>query len=501
MDSYTLGDKHLTTEILVKLASKPHPQVHYTDKRIAELNKQRKSLDARKEEGKTIYGVNTGFGFLSNVRIKDSDQVNLQINLIRSHACGVGEPLFLEAVRGLLLLKAHGFLLGGSGIRKECVDKILEFLAHDILPVIPVQGSVGASGDLAPMAHMALAFLGEGEVFYQGKKEKAKIVLEKIGIAPFVPSYKEGLSFINGTQFMATASAFFVEEAKNIFASALQIAALSLDGFRGSLTPFDERIHLLRQHTGQRYVAKKMLGFFEGKDEILLSHQDCGKIQDPYSFRCIPQVYGASLDVLTFVEKTINNELNSVTDNPLVFDEGDVLSGGNFHGEPVAMAMDFLAIAMSEIGNMSERRIEKLTNPAMSSLPAFLVKNEGLNSGFMIPHVVAAALASENKVYCHPASVDSIPTSADKEDHVSMGPIAVFKAQKILKNVAKILSVELIAACQAIDLLSPLKPAPKLLQLYERVRGQVGFMGEDRSLSADIEYFANKISQGELLVH
>lgn len=496
---FQLGTEDLTVDLLDFWSKQKNIQFHLKNEAFLKTKKHRDLIEKSMVENKTVYGVNTGFGFLSHIKIQKEDLKKLQLNLIRSHACGMGKPLFQEAVRALLILKAHNLLKGHSGVTKSCVEKILDLIQHDILPVIPTQGSVGASGDLAPLAHMALTLIGEGEAYFDGERQDTAALFRRLNWEPYTPECKEGLSLINGTQYMTALGALVLKQAKNIFESGLKIAALSIDGFRASITPFDVRIHSIRGHKGQSYVAKKMREYFSGFDEILESHKDCNKVQDPYSFRCIPQVYGASYDTFQFVENTLNIELNSVTDNPLVFDDGAILSGGNFHGEPVAMALDYLAIAISELGSLSERRTEKLTNPHMSGLSAFLVKNEGLNSGFMIPQVVAAALASENKVHCHPASVDSIPTSAEKEDHVSMGPISAHKALRVASNTAKIFAIELVAACQALDLLKPLKPSPQLLALYDKVRTVVPFMDDDRSLSAQLETIAEMIIKGEFI--
>ncbi|MBP6218090.1 MAG: histidine ammonia-lyase [Oligoflexales bacterium] len=493
---FALGSDQLTTKKLVVLSQEPNPELSFGADVVERLRAQRSMLTKLLAEDKALYGINTGFGFLSSVRIPDADLQQLQVNLIRSHACGMGEPLSQEAVRGLLVVKAHNLALGGSGVRPDCIEKIIEFLKHDILPMIPIQGSVGASGDLAPLAHLAMGLLGEGEVYYKGQRESAASALRKAGVKPFRPEFKEGLSLINGTQFMTVISAHAFEEARTIFESSLTISALSIDAFQGSIRPFDPRIHALRPHRGQSYVAKRILSHFSAPDEILENHAQCNKVQDPYSFRCIPQVYGATYDALCFVDSILQVELNSVTDNPLVFEGGQVVSGGNFHGQSVSMAMDFLAIAVSEIASLSERRIDRMISPQSSGLSTFLVKKEGLNSGFMIPQVTAAALVSENKVLSHPASVDSIPTNVGKEDHVSMGPFAARKAAQVVQNVAKVLAIELLTACQALDFLKPLKPGPALLKIYERVREQVSFMEEDRSLSAELMMMEKQIRAG-----
>lgn len=497
--SFAFGQSKLTTAVLYDQIVNRKKDAALNDETIARIKSFRANVEKALESGKTIYGINTGFGYLSDVRIEADKLTQLQENLVRSHACGVGDYCAPEVVRGMLFLRVHTFSLGYSGISLECVKTILAFLEHDILPMIPSQGSVGASGDLAPLSHLALGLLGEGKVLYQGKVVPAKEALSAAKIQPVKLKAKEGLSLINGTQYMTTLAAFAVEEAKMLFDSADIITAMSLSAIRGTIKAFDERVHKIRPQLGQQKSAKRIRELYLDHDPIMESHVDCGRVQDPYSFRCAPQVHGAAHDALEYVEAKVNIELNSVTDNPLSFENGDMVSGGNFHGEPMAMAMDFLAIAAAEIGSISERRTEKLTNPNMSGLPAFLVKEGGLNSGYMIPHVVTAALVSENKILCHPASVDSIPTSADKEDHVSMGPIASWKARRILKNLSHILAIELLAACQGLDLLKPLEPNEKLKKVYDKIRSLSPGMEVDRSLHEDIVTIAEFLLKGELL--
>lgn len=497
--TFALGKDELTIEKLVSLGKSPQPQLQVDRKSRKNLIEYREMVIKGLKGSKTIYGVNTGFGYLSQVKIPSEKLDELQLNLIRSHACGVGEDAPLEIVRALLVLRAHTFLLGHSGISEACLETIISFLDHDLLPRIPMKGSVGASGDLAPLAHLALGMIGEGEIYYRGKKLPAEEALKSAGIAALKPAAKEGLSLINGTHFMTTLGAHAIKDANILAKSADVIAAMSLDAIRGTATAFDLRIQKARPHPGQELVARNVLMLLEGDDQIKKSHENCDKVQDPYSFRCIPQVHGACRDTMEFVSQKINIELNSVTDNPLIFPEGDLISGGNFHGQPIAMAMDYLAMAVAELGSVSERRIEKITNPNLSGLPAFVTEEVGLNSGYMIPHVVSAALVSENKVLCHPASTDSIPTSADKEDHVSMGPIAARKAIEINQNVAHILAIELLASCQAIDLLKPLKPSPLLQVVYNRVRALSPYMSNDRSLREDIEALTKMIRTGSLL--
>lgn len=495
-NGFRLGEDYLDTATFVKLSRQTNPSLEVTDRARERVNSHRSHVNSVLRSSERVYGINTGFGFLADIAIDKCKLQELQVNLIRSHACGVGEPLADHLVRGILILRAHTFLLGHSAVRWETIQALLELLKHDVLPAIPCQGSVGASGDLAPLAHLALSLMGEGQVRFRGIQQSTREVFQLLGLTPIVPEAKEGLSLINGTHFMSTIAAFAVEEAKELAVAADAAACLSLDAVRGSLRAFDERIHQVRGQPGQKVVADNIRAWFSGTDSIMESHRDCGKIQDPYSFRCVPQVHGATCDALDYIQNVVSRELNAVTDNPLVFDNGDILSGGNFHGQPIAIAMDFLGIAVSELGSISERRIEKITNPHLSGLPAFATRDSGLNSGFMIPHVVAAALASENKVLCHPASVDSIPTSADKEDHVSMGPIAARKAREIIRNVRRILAIEFLAACQGLDLLLPLEPAPALKRLYGDIRAQAPSLERDRSLAQEIENISNWIESG-----
>lgn len=497
---FRLGEDTLTCADLVNYSlSNNQIKLSLSPEVTKNIKAHRQIVEQVLAKGEVVYGINTGFGFLAQVQIAEKDLEKLQVNLIRSHACGVGTYMEPHMARALLLVKIHNLSFGASGITLECLQALIDLFNHDIVPIIPEEGSVGASGDLAPLAHLGLALLGEGDVYFQGSIVPAAAALEKVGLKPYLPKAKEGLGIINGTQFMSTMGAFVATYAWNLAKTADLISALSLDAMRGSISPFDSRIHAIRPHPGQITVAQNFLKLFSGDDAILASHKNCTKVQDAYSFRCIPQVHGAVRSTLEHVRTTLNCELNSCTDNPLVFTNGEVLSGGNFHGEPIAMVLDFLGIAVAELAGISERRIEKMTNPTFSELPAFLVKSSGLNSGFMIPHVTAAALASENKILAHPASVDSIPTSADKEDHVSMGPIAARKALKIINNTAHVLAIELICAAQGIDLLSPLKPGKYLASLYDYVRQTVPSVDDDRPLYKEISLVASWIKSGELL--
>ena len=438
--------------------------------------------------GEAVYGVNTGFGDLASVRIADENLSVLQERLILSHAAGVGEPLSDNAVRGMLLLRANTLARGHSGVRVELVEALLALLNNNVLPIVPRQGSVGASGDLAPLAHLALPLLGKGQVRVNGEVVPAAQGLAQIGLQPMSLMPKEGLALINGTQAMTALLGIAVSNATRLTRLADLVAALSTEALRGTDAAFDPRLHRLRPHPGQLLSARNLWDLMQGS-EIRASHrQNDVRIQDPYSIRCSPQVHGAARDVLDDVSRKLTIEMNSVTDNQLVFPDDDVvLSGGNFHGEPMAIAADVLAIAMAELGAISERRIEKLTNTAFSGLPAFLVEDAGLNSGFMIAQVTAAALASENKTYCHPASVDSIPTSADKEDHVSMGMGAALKLQHVIHNTKMILGIELLSAAQGIDLLRPLRSGPVLEEVHALLRKSVAPWTEDREMSPAIE--------------
>ncbi|MBI2602516.1 MAG: histidine ammonia-lyase [Deltaproteobacteria bacterium] len=493
---FNLGKDHLDARTLVSLSRQANPPVQVDRESLKRVIERRTFIENALNGGKTIYGVNTGFGFLSKVKIPREKACELQVNLIRSHASGVGGNVDDDVVRGMLILKAHNLLSGLSGVSSACVEHLVSFLRKGILPRVPRQGSVGASGDLAPLAHLALALIGEGKSVYDGRELATADLLKRLGVTPYKPQAKEGLSLINGTQYMAVEGCFAVEEAFQLIHVADLALAMSLAGFGGTLAAFDARIHAARPHKGQIEVAAHIRSLFEASDELYYRHQDYSRVQDPYSFRCAPQVHGVARDTWAFTKGVVDTELNGVTDNPLVF-EDEVISGGNFHGEPLACAFDFLTIAIAELGNISERRIEKLSNPGMSGLPAFLVKNEGLQSGFMIPQVVAASLVSENKTLSHPASVDSIPTSAEKEDHVSMGPFAAQKLRTVCKNLAKILAIEFLAASQAIDLRQPRSLSAKLKRLHDTIRGISPFLENDRSLGSEIEQLADKILRGD----
>jgi histidine ammonia-lyase len=452
----------------------------------------RRAIERALAGGGAVYGLNTGFGELANVRIGADRVAQLQRRLILSHAAGMGPPLPDAAVRGMLLLRANTLARGHSGVRPELIEALLGLLNHDILPIVPSRGSVGASGDLAPLAHLALPLLGRGTLRAGGAELPAEEGLRRAGLAPLELQPKEGLALINGTQAMSSLLALAVVETRRLVKVADLVGALSAEALRGTDTAFDARIHALRPYPGQRASAANLWRLMQGS-AVRESHRAGDvRVQDPYSLRCMPQVHGAVRDLLADVEAKLAIEINAVTDNPLVFpaeEEGGeeaILSGGNFHGEPMALAADILAIALTELAAISERRLEKLTNPAFSGLPPFLVRDAGLNSGFMLAQVTAAALVSENRVLSHPASVDSIPTSADKEDHVSMGMGAALKLGDVLANARRVLGIELLAASQGIDLLRPLTTSLPLEALHASVRTRVPSWEEDREMAPDL---------------
>lgn len=447
---------------------------------------------------KTVYGINTGFGALANQQISEHDLEQLQRNIVLSHACGTGELLTDETVALILLMKINSLAQGYSGVRLELIEALLALYNHGIYPCIPAKGSVGASGDLAPLAHLALPLLGVGDVRYDGKIISASKGLEIAGLTTFTLGPKEGLALLNGLQVSAAIAIQALLSAENLFQTALISGALSVDAASGSDVPFDDRIHQIRGHHAQIKVAKHYRDLLRGSS-IRESHRDCSRVQDPYSLRCQPQVMGAVLHQIEFVKETLAVELNSVTDNPLVFAEnGDILSGGNFHGEMVAMAADNLALAIAEIGALSERRIALLIDHHFSGLPAFLVREGGLNSGFMIAHVTAAACASDNKALAHPHSVDSLPTSANQEDHVSMATNAARRLHAMIDNTATVLAIELLAACQGLEFHLPLVTSPALQLSYRKIRALVPPYDTDRYFAPDIAMIKDSVLVGEL---
>lgn len=448
--------------------------------------------------GRTVYGVNTGFGLLAQTRIPGERLEELQRNLILSHSCGLGDALSPQVVRLVIALKAIGLGRGHSGVRRVVVERLLALLQADALPLIPSQGSVGASGDLAPLAHMSAALLGEGRIILAGETLAAGDALARLGLAPLVLGPKEGLALINGTQVSTAIALDTLFTTERVFASALVAGALSVDALKGTDAAFDPRIHAARGQPGQIAVASALKHLLDGS-EIRHSHEDCPRVQDPYSFRCQPQVVGACLDLIGNAARTLEIEANAVTDNPVVFAEGDeALSGGNFHAQPVAFAADILAMALCETGSISERRTAVLVDPKMSGLPPFLVRDSGVNSGFMIAQVSAAALVSENKSLAFPASVDSIPTSANQEDHVSMATHAATKARRIAGNAAGVIGIELLTATQGIDFHAPLKTSPQLEAVRAAIRTHVPHYATDRYFADDLAWAKEAVLSGRL---
>lgn len=446
-----------------------------------------------------IYGINTGFGALADKRIEPDRLAELQRNLLLSHACGTGDPLSPELSRLMLRLKIHALALGYSGISEPVFRQLVALDEHGIVPWIPSRGSVGASGDLAPLAHMSLPLIGAGQCWkpdFSGP-EPSGDALARVGLSPVEPAAKDGLALINGTQMMAACGAFVLSRCIKLVAAADVLGTMSLEALQGSARPFDERIHQLRPHPGQVQAAANVRRLLEGS-EILESHRHCGKVQDPYSLRCIPQVHGASRDALAHASEIVERELNSVTDNPLVFDDGYIVSGGNFHGQPLALALDYAAIALAELASISERRTYLLL-AGHDGLPTLLMADTGINSGFMIPQYTAAALVSENKVLCHPASVDSIPTSLGQEDHVSMGSISALKLLSVLRNTEQVLAVEMLTAAQALDFRAPLKPGHGVALAHASVREAVEHAEEDYEVGADIENCARLLREQRLV--
>lgn len=451
----------------------------------ANIEKCRTYLDEKmKSHSDPIYGINTGFGSLYNVKISNENLSQLQENLVKSHACGTGEEVPAEIVKIMLLLKIQSLSYGHSGVQLETVERLVDFYNNDILPVIYNQGSLGASGDLAPLAHLSLPLLGEGEVYMDGFRQPAKKVLDKMGWKPIVLKSKEGLALLNGTQFMSSYGIYVLLKSIKYSYLADVIGAISLEGFDGRIEPFNELIHMVRPHKGQIVTAKRYNELLEDSEIIAQAKKH---VQDPYSFRCIPQVHGATKDTIDYVKKVFRTEINSVTDNPNIFIESDqIISGGNFHGQPLALTLDFLGIALAELGSISERRTYQLIS-GLRGLPPFLVSNPGLNSGFMIPQYTAASIVSQNKQFCTPASADSIVSSNGQEDHVSMGANAATKALRIIENLERILAIELMNASQAIEFRRPLKSSEFIEMFLKSYREEVPLVENDRILHYDIE--------------
>jgi histidine ammonia-lyase len=493
----------LTLDAVHEVAVNRQP-VHLAPEARERVDAARAVVDALVANNQVSYAITTGVGKLSDVRIAGDQIRELQVNLVRSHAVGIGEPLSIPETRAMMLLRANSLSKGFSGVRTVVIDTLCELLNRGVTPVVPSQGSVGASGDLAPLAHLALVLIGEGEC-HDGTASRipAAEALRRESIKPLLLEAKEAVSLINGTQAMLAVGCLSLLETQTLVDSADVIGAMTCDALKGTDAAFDERIHAVRPHNGQIMTAKNLRSLLEGS-AIRESHRECGRVQDAYSLRCMPQVHGAVRDTLAHCRKVFETEINSAVDNPLVFRDasshdakGDVISGGNFHGEPLAFALDFLGIALSALAGISERRLERLVNPALNEgLPPFLALGAGLNSGFMMPQVTAAALVSENKVLAHPASVDSITTSGNKEDYVSMGMTAAIKLRKILQNTLHTLAIEAMAAAQALDFLAPLRTSQRLQAAYSAIRAVSPPMDKDRVMYPDFTRIAELITSG-----
>ena len=496
-----LDKERIEIDELVGVA-RHHTPVEVTSDGEARVGRARKLIAAWVKEKRVIYGITTGFGAMCEVTIPEEDIGILQENILMSHAAGVGQPLSQEIVRAIMALRIHDLCMGHSGCRMETIRYLLKFLNEGVTPVIPRKGSVGASGDLAPTSHLGLVLIGRGEAYYQNRRMPGKEALDQVGLAPLQLEAGEGLALINGTQVMTGIGALVVHDALHLSKIADIACAMTLEVLMGSQSQFDSRIHHARPHPGQIATAENMLRLTEDS-EVIASHEGCSRIQDAYTLRCSPQIHGASKDAVAHAKRVIDIELNSTTTNPLVFPEiNDVRLGGNFHGQPVALAADYLSMGLAELGSVSERRIERLVNPQLSELPAFLVKEGGLNSGYMIGQYVAAALVSENKVLAHPACVDSIPTSANKEDHVSMGTIAIRQTEEILRNVERVVAIELICAAQALDLLNENRKmvgGQGTRAAYRVIREHIPYLDKDRELYVDIEAMVAILRSGELV--
>jgi histidine ammonia-lyase len=498
MKEIVLGIDGMSLEDLVAVA-RDGAGVRLAKESEERIVKARTLIEQWVQQGKIIYGVTTGFGALSDVAISKEDTRQLQENILKSHAAGVGKVIDEATVRATMALRIKDLARGHSGIRLETVQHLIALLNKGAIPIVPEKGSVGASGDLAPLAHLCLVLIGQGEALYKGKRISGLDALKQCGMEPLHLAAGEGLALVNGTQLMTAIGGLSVFDAIRLSKMTDIAAAMSLEVLMGSRTEFDARIHQVRPHRGQAAAADNLSRITRGS-EIVTSHKDCSRIQDAYTLRCSPQVHGASKDAIMYAENVVKTEMNSSTNNPLIFPESEeFLLGGNFHGQPVALAMDFLGMAIAELANISERRIERLVNPQLSGLPAFLVSDGGLNSGFMIAQYTAASLVSENKVLSHPASVDSIPTSANKEDHVSMGATAARKCREIVHNTEYVIAIEFLCGAQAMDLFTNMKPGQGTIRAYSTIRDTVPHLDKDRVLSKDIEAVVDLMRSGTIL--
>lgn len=499
MSKIVLDGNSLTLEE-VAAVSREHAAVSIAPEAVEAVNASRRIIDDIVNEERVVYGVTTGFGSLCKVHISKEDCVQLQENLIRTHACGHGAPLSEEAVRAIMLIRVNSLLKGYSGIRLSTIETLVAMLNQGVVPHIPEKGSLGASGDLAPLAHMVLPMLGLGKAYYKGELLPGAEAMKRAGVPVIALEAKEGLALINGTTVLTAVGALATYDAIGLLKLADVAGALSLEVHKGIENAFDEDLHVIRPQAGQLATARNLRSLIEGSGQTIQMNRD--RVQDPYTLRCMPQIHGASKDSIAYVKTKVEIEINSVTDNPIITRDGKVISGGNFHGEPMAQPFDFLGIAAAEIGNVSERRIERLVNSSLSGLPSFLVKHPGLNSGYMITQYAAAALASENKVLSHPASVDSIPSCENQEDFVSMGTIAARKARDIVDNSRRILATEILAACQALDLREATTGLGRGSQAaYDSVRQTLNFIEHDQQIEMydELEKMTELLTSGALL--
>ncbi len=496
MNLFNYGEDKLTISTLFQIASgKVRAQINDDTRRRIEASSQIVNDIAHSE--KTVYGINTGFGILKNKRISAEDGKQLQYNILQSHSSGIGKPIATELAKLMLITKVHALAKAHSGCQYITLERLMWHIDNDVIPVVPEQGSVGASGDLAPLSHLCLPLIGMGEVHYQGKTLSAEAMMTQFGLKPIALTYKEGLALINGTQFMLAHAAKAVQRMQNILDAADMVGAMTLDALKGSLSPFQAHFHELRPYKGNRLVAQRIRMLLDGS-QVMQSHVGCDQVQDPYSLRCMPQVHGASRNAWLHLKETTEIELNAVTDNPVIFSAEDTISGGHFHGQPIALPMDYACFAAAELGNISDRRSYLLLE-GQRELPTLLMGNTGLNSGYMIPQYTTAALVTENKTHCFPASADSIPTSLGQEDHVSMGSISGRKLHTVLDNLERILGIELLCASQALEFRRPLKSSALVEELHHHVRTEVSFAEEDRIFYDDMKKTVAMIADGTVV--